>query len=365
MEKPDLRHLTEIEQLERFEDFKSFLEGALVTMVLPTTQQDILLEQTVRSLIGLALNRFFKDPQINQRYESALNAGFGSDDWRQTPTLSDFMGFCTPEQLQVESDTGLIRAAQSQIQLQLGYWLNSRVGKAIGRPSSFPTDAQLVVFALRNLANENEAAILSLSAYSAALRRALASPKSMFFIDESPILFAYPTIARLIGRLCANGAKAGIRTFLSAQDPDTIMNSVAGQQIMQNMNVRLIGRVQPVAIDSFVKYLYYDRTIIARNASEFFFPKRSEMYSNWLLDIDGNYTYCRYYPGAVQIASVANNPDEQLARTRVLAQYPGQKLLGMAKFADQYVNAIRNGTSLDSIGVTPDPQTLEILTYVA
>jgi hypothetical protein len=162
-------------------------------------------------------------------------------------------------------------------------------------------------------------------------------------------LFAFNTIARLIGRLCANGAKAGIRVFLSAQDPDTIMNSIAGQQIMQNMNTRLIGRIQPLAIESFIKWLSYDRSIIARNASEFFFPKRSELYSNWLLDVDGTYTYCRYYPSAVQLATVANNPDEQAARARVLAQYPGNKLLAMAKFAEQYVTAIRSGSSLDAI----------------
>ena len=140
------------------------------------------------------------------------------------------------------------------------------------------------------------------------MRRALAFPKSLLFIDESPILFKYPTIAQLIGQNCANGAKQGIRVFLSAQDPNTIMNSVAGAQIMQNMNTRLIGRIQPVAVDSFVKYLSYDRSIIGRNASEAFFPKRSELYSNWLLDIDGNYTYSRYYPGAVQVGSRCQQP---------------------------------------------------------
>ena len=223
---------------------------------------------------------------------------------------------------------------------------------------------QLLVFALRGLSNENEAAVLSLSAYSASLRRALAFPKSLFFIDESPILFKFPTIAQLIGRQCANGAKAGIRVALSAQDPDTIVNSVAGSQIMQNMNTRLIGRIQPIAIESFVKYLSYDRSIIARNASEFFFPKRSELYSNWLLDIDGNYTYCRYYPSAVQIAAVANNMDEQIARAQLLAQYPDNKLLGMAKFAEQYVKAIRSGISLEAIG-TPAQKLMKELTHVA
>ena len=364
MEMPDLRCLPEEQQQERFEDYRSFLEGALITMVLPTTQQDVLLEQTVRSLIGRALTNFFKDEVIKHRYDAALEGGFGSSAWKQMPTLEDFLHFCTTEKLNVDSEIGLIRSAQAQIHLQLDYWLNSSIGRAIGRPSSFPTDVQLLVFALRGLSNENEAAVLSLSAYSASLRRALAFPKSLFFIDESPILFKFPTIAQLIGRQCANGAKAGIRVALSAQDPDTIINSVAGSQIMQNMNTRLIGRIQPIAIESFVKYLSYDRSIIARNASEFFFPKRSELYSNWLLDIDGNYTYCRYYPSAVQIAAVANNMDEQIARAQVLAQYPDNKLLGMAKFAEQYVKAIRSGISLEAIG-TPAQKLMKELTHVA
>lgn len=356
LEQPNLRYLPLEQQAERFEDYKSFLESALVTMTLPSAQEDAMLEQTVRSLIGRALILFFKDDDIQQRYEKALDGGFGSEAWKQTPTLKDFVAFCTVEKLGIEEASGLIRNAQSQIHLQLDYWLNSRIGKAIGRPSSFPTDAPLLVFALRNLSNENEAAILALSAYSAALRRALESPKSIFFIDESPILFAYKTISQLIGRLCANGAKAGIRVFLSAQDPDTIMNSVAGQQIMQNMGTRLIGRIQPMAIESFVRLLHYDRSIVARNASESFFPKRSELYSSWLLDIDGVSTYCRYYPGAVQIATVANSPDEQLARTRVLAQHHNNKLVGMAKFADLYCAAIRNGTDLGSVGVEAEAE---------
>jgi len=266
------------------------------------------------------------------------------------PTLHDFIQFCAPEALDVENKAGAeIEAALGQIQLQLNYWLNSRIGRAISRPSSFPTDAQLLVFALRNLSNENEAAILSLSAYSAALRRALSSPKSIFFIDESPILFEYPVISQLIGRLCANGAKAGIRVFLSAQDPDTIMKSASGPKVMQNMNIKMVGRIQTVAIDSFVNLLNYERTIIARNASEAFFPKRSGLYSNWLVDIDGHSIYARYYPGPVQIAIVANNPDEQYARTLKLEQSRGNKLRATYEFAVDYVQAIQNGAGLHGL----------------
>ena len=276
--------------------------------------------------------------------------GYGFPAWNNTPTLHDFIRFCTPQVLDVENKASAdIESALGHIILQLEYWLNSRIGRAIARPSSFPTDAQLLVFALRNLSNENEAAILSLSAYSAALRRALASPKSIFFIDESPILFEYPVISQLIGRLCANGAKAGIRVILSAQDPDTIMNSVSGAKVMQNMSIKLIGRIQSVAVDSFVKLLNYERTIIARNASEAFYPKRSGLYSNWLVDIDGHSIYARYYPGSVQIAIVANNPDEQYVRTLKLGHRQGDKLRAAYEFAEDYVQAIQNGSGLQGL----------------
>ncbi|WOD37165.1 hypothetical protein [Nodosilinea sp. E11] len=345
LELPTLNGLSPEDREERMQDYIAFLESALVTMVLPSTENQQLLEQTVRSLIGRALSKFFVDAAILGRYKAAELAGFGSEAWKNMPTLKDFIDFCSFEKLELEeSGSDEIGNAASHIRLQLNYWLKSRIGKAIGRASSFRTDAQLLVFALRNLSNENEAAILSLSAYSAALRRALGSPKSIFFIDESPILFEYKTISQLIGRLCANGAKAGIRVMLSAQDPDTIMKSVSGAKVMQNMGTKLIGRIQTVAVDSFETLLGYPRDVISKNATEAFFPKRTEMYSNWLLDIDGHYLYCRFYPGAVQIAAVANNPDEQELRDLMLVRLrPQGKFKAMAQFAERYVDAIRNG----------------------
>ena len=54
------------------------------------------------------------------------------------------------------------------------------------------------------------------------------------FIDEAPILFEYPTISEMVARLCANGAKAGIKVIISAQDPDTIARSPSASKILQN-----------------------------------------------------------------------------------------------------------------------------------
>ncbi|MBW4554798.1 MAG: hypothetical protein KME59_02450 [Trichormus sp. ATA11-4-KO1] len=339
-EQPDLRSLSPEEQRDRLLDYTGFLESALMTMVLGSSTESQLLAQTVRSLINLALGAFFADNGIKERYKQAIAGGFGSEAWQKTPTLRDFLYFCSPEHLQLESVSGRVDDALSQIQLRLRFWLSSRVGQSISAPSSFPTDAQLLVFALRNLSDNEDAAVLSLSAYSAALRRALSSPASIFFIDEAPILFEFDQISDLVGRVCANGAKAGIRVILSAQDPDTIAKSKAASKILQNLSTRLIGRIQPVAVDSFVNILKYPGDIISRNATESFFPRKEGVYSQWLLDDNGIYTFCRYYPGFAQLAVVANNPHEQTARQQVMLHY-SDKYEAISVFARQLIASLR------------------------
>jgi hypothetical protein len=340
-EQPDLRSLDPEQQRDRTLDYISFLESALMTMVLGSSAENQILSQTVRSLLNLALEAFFADEGIKERYRKAIAGGFGSPAWPKTPTLKDFLYFCSPEHLQLNSVSGRVEDALSQIQLRLRFWLSSRVGQAISAPSSFPTDAQLLVFALRNLADNEDAAVLSLSAYSAALRRALSSPASIFFIDEAPILFEFEQISDLVGRVCANGAKAGIRVILSAQDPDTIAKSKAASKILQNLTTRLIGRIQPVAVDSFADILKYPRNIISRNASESFFPRKEGIYSQWLLDDNGIYTFCRYYPGYEQLAAVANNPYEQTARSKMM-QLHTDKYEAISTFARQLVATLRS-----------------------
>ena len=339
-EQPDLRSLAEEDQRDRLLDYIAFLESALMTMILGSSGESQLLSQTVRAIVNLALEAFFADEGIKDRYRDAIASGFGTPAWQKTPTLKDFLIFCAPEHLRLDSIGGRVEDALSQIHLRLRFWLSSRVGQAISAPSTFPTDAQLLVFALRNLSDSEDAAVLSLSAYSAALRRSLSSPSSIFFIDEAPILFEFEQISNLVGRICANGAKAGIRVILSAQDPDTIAKSKAASKILQNLTTRLIGRIQPVAVDSFVDILKYPKEIISRNATESFFPRKEGIYSQWLLDDNGIYTFCRYYPGYEQLAVVANNPDEQAGRQRAMQHY-GDKYEALSIFARQLVAALR------------------------
>jgi hypothetical protein len=343
-ELPNLSTLPSQEQRDRFEDYKDFLIQALMTMVIGSQGGESAKEKsfsdTVRSILTLAVDAFFKDDLIRDRYAQAFTAGFGSELWRTMPTLHDFIGYCSYERLRMDAVSDDIKTAMQQIKLRLNFWLTSRVGKSISRPSTFRADAQLLVFALANLSNDEDAAILSLSAYSAALRRALASSASIFFIDESPILFQYDAISHLVARLCANGAKAGVRVILSGQDPNSIAASPGGPKIFQNMTTRLVGRIQPTAVDSFVEILKYPKEIIAQNASESFFPKKEGIYSQWLVDELGTFTHARFYPAYQLLAAVANNPHEQAARTAALRRH-ADKFVALNEFSRELVASIR------------------------
>ena len=350
-ERPDLSALPPEEQVRRFEDYKDFLSGCLVAMV-SGTNTDETLKTTIRTVLYCILNRFFSDSTILERYERAEREGFGSVDWQEIPTLRDYLTFCTLDEigklLQLEEGVNWnqVPKALEQIRLRLTYWANSRVGKAISAPSTVPADAMLMVFALRQVSQSEDAAILSLVAYAAALRRAMASPMSIFFIDESPILFQFPDIAQLVAMLCANGAKAGIRVIITAQDPNTIAATRVASQIFQNLSTRLIGRIQRTATPSFQEIFGYPLEIISQ--CERFLPNKQGVFTQWLLDDNGTFTFCRYYPAYVQLGVVANNPDEQAIRAEYLKRY-ADKYEAIAFFSQLLVRSLRSQTPLTQL----------------
>ena len=348
-ERPDLSALVKEERERRFEDYKDFLSGCLLAMVLGVNTEETL-KTTIRTVLYCILNRFFGDESLLKRYYRAEAGGLGSDAWQEIPTLRDYLKFCTLAEindlLQLEEgiNAHAVPKALEQIRLRLTYWANSRVGKAISSPSTVPTDSMLLVFALRQVSQGEDAAILSLVAYAAALRRAMASSMSIFFIDESPILFQFPEIAQLVAMLCANGAKAGIRVIITAQDPNTIAGAGrVGAQILQNLSVRLIGRIQRTATPSFIQIFGYPTEIIAQ--CERFLPNKQGVFTQWLLDNSGIYTFCRYYPAYNQLGVVANNPDEQAIRAEYLRHYP-DKFEAIAFFSQLHTRSLRSGTAL-------------------
>jgi hypothetical protein len=352
---PNLYSFDEAERESRLRDFKEFLVNVLQAMVIMNTT-DSLLQQTVRSFLTLALDKFFADPQITQRYEKALLAPFGHADRQEIPTLIDYFDYfkeldtegffkSTSNEKQTVAET-LNQRAISQIFLRLEFWLTTLVGQAISKPSSVNTDALLTVLALTNVSDNEDAAILSLVAYAFCLRRAMESPLSLFFLDESPILFKFAAVRSMIEAIISNGAKAGIRCIISAQSPDKIATSSEGKQILSNINTKLIGKINQSAVPNICEVLGYSRPMVLRCAQQNFAINELSACSHWLVDDNGMLSYARYYPPLVQLALVANNQDEQLTRKQFERVY-SDKYAAIHWFAKALQLAFRSNLTLE------------------
>jgi hypothetical protein len=243
----------------------------------------------------------------------------------------------------------LIEKALNQISLRLNFWTNSMVGKAISRPSSVRTNALLTVLALTNVSDNEDAAILSLVAYAFSLKRAMEYPLSIFFIDESPILFKFSAVRQIVESIISNGAKSGIRCIISAQSPDKIATSKEGQQILSNINTKLIGKVVNSAVDNICSILKYPREMVL-TCAERFKMNPQYLYSQWLLEDDGKMSFCRYYVPYAHLGLVANNQDEQLVREDFERAYP-DKFEAMSLFSRALAESIRAGKPLFEVAV--------------
>lgn len=351
LEPPDLRKFSPEERERRLDRWKDSMRMAITAIAMGKVKNPRL-SQKVDAIALLALKKFLEDPDIADRYNKAFKHGWKSQEWQQMPTLHDFLKFCTKERLNLKHFTELDRAALAQITTQCTALLNSPMGKAIGRPSSFSPEPMVKFFALSGLANEQDQYLMAISAHNACLRCALSNPKTLFIGDELSILFKKESFAQMVGELYAVGRKAGISMLSLAQDINSIADCVAGEMIMQNTNYRITGRLTQNGANAWVQKANYPPSIINKNATETFKPDKTTLCSKWLIESSGRFWQARYYPAEMILAAVANNPLEQEARQRVMTQYPNTfkgRLMAIKDFAIQYANCISQSIPIETI----------------
>lgn len=317
-ELPDLKRFDAEEQAQRMADFQDSLLEIIQTIVIGSDANAEGREE-VRSILTLGMQSYFNENQIQRRYKAANTDGFGSKAWWEMPTLVDYLEFCAVGRLKMTNPTPGLYKAIERINLRIKSFMATKIGKALSQPSTFKSDAQLFAIALANLSNQDDALIIAMATNLVILRRSLGYSRSLIFIDEAPILFSFEAIAEQVGKFFANGAKSGIGVIISAQEPRSIAQSKHASKVFANLPIKLIGRIQESAVDDFVEILKMPRELVTRCAGESFFPNKAGFYSQWLMYDGQNYTPCRYYPGFLELAAVANNPNETEIRLKHMA----------------------------------------------
>lgn len=334
---PDLSRLSREDREIRMNDFKEYLIGILQTMVVGTKAPVGINTSDVETILTIAVDKFYSydNLEIHQRFTAAYRGGFGSPEWEETPVLQDFINMLGPESLKMSNPTAELLRCLEFVKLRLNYWLKSRIGHAISRPSTVKADDLLVVYAMANLNSDEDAAVLALAIQMQTIRKSMEHPESVIFVDEVSILIDFNEIAKAVARLCANGAKSGIQVLLSGQDIDSIAKSTHGSKILENIPIKLIGRLESTAIDSIINKLKYPAEIISQNASKSFNLQPRRLASSWLLDENKHLNIVDYCADPLLMALVANKPKEVAARQNNLAKHPDDKYLGLLAFANE------------------------------
>lgn len=325
-ELPDLREFAgDRDKLEgRKQSFRAYLKSFLATMVLginPDAPNQPVVATVVDGILTFALEAFFRDRSIAERYNAAIAEGMGSLAWEDYPVLRDFCNFCTVERLGGDkynkNEIGYVRD-------QLLRWCEGRFGKSLNSPSTISTNESLFVMALRDISDQSEAAVLSSLMILTILRRSYKYPESLIILDEASIACDFAPVAKLVGEVCANGAKAGYRVILSAQSPTKVFNSVGGSNITANLTGILVGAISPVAVKSFQDTTIIPESMLLYNSSESFVPNIQEGYTKWLYCDGSRNFYIRAYPSDLLLQLVANNRREIIERRNILSKYSNQ-----------------------------------------
>jgi hypothetical protein len=122
---------------------------------------------------------------------------------------------------------------------------------------------------------------------------------------------------------------------------------------MQNISYRITGCITSNAVASFQRFLGYPAEIVGKNANESFYPRRSDLYSCWLVEKGGRFWSCRYYPSEMTLAAVANSQAERRARRQIMALYPNTvkgQLQGLKHFTQLYIPAVKENKDLVILG---------------
>ena len=291
-------NLFELTDLGCRDNLSDLLATTLQGMVVGNSDDPCLITHC-REVLSLVLRQFFDNPSIQKRYTNAIEGAIGSKAWADTPTLRDFLPFCTPEALVSQGDSQKVGQICEIITQRLTFWLNSHIGRAIASPSTQQKNSNLQVFAVREDSSPDspvEQVALQLVALHFILQSAYVTPQSVVFIPKLSKLCTSHILSDLIARICACGAKFGIRVILADQSIVPVSEVRESEKILQNLETILIGRTPRAEIQTLTTVLGLPPNLLYRNTCHSFVPDKQDSYSKWLVTQNDTHTLARHYP---------------------------------------------------------------------
>ena len=327
--------LTAKQREERFGSLQGSWLEYLMILGGPTADQAQLVQVT-RDLLKLSIDIFLADNQIQTRYYEAAVGGFGSEAWKNGPTLADFQKFTKRYVLQnhLQKISGPVDEALNYLDLRLSRKCdpNTTVGRAIARPSTVDIDRTLLnVFSLRGLETGSEEATAYIAgAYSVAIQKSLSYPISHVIVEEAQQAIKEPGIVQMMADIITRYGKDGVRLGMVTNSFDDVADSEAGRALLNNITTKIIGPIDAASVGSLSQKLNIPLDLVERCASNAFNTERKEGRMNVLICDNERHTYATFNPGWLSIALSASNRNERESRARFMAVIEDKHIALMA-----------------------------------
>jgi hypothetical protein len=277
----------------------------------------------VDAILTQLLSAFFQAREIRLRYRDAKLGGLGTTAWSQTPTVVDFVKYCSVERLNIQGRSTDDERIVGHIRSRLSAWFVDTNCKApsLAKPSDFDSTNRLLTIALREFASDDEAAVFGLVAQGLAFRRAVRfmHQGTFLFNDENAIALQYPSLARGLGALYANGLKANMIACAAMQPPDAIAQSVAAGLIGSNITYNFVGKIADGSEWAYAEHLGIPVEHLKRCAGIDWGVNKAGGYSSWLYSHGGHCTFVEIEPTRALLEVMRNNTHELAARKKLLA----------------------------------------------
>lgn len=301
-------------------------------------------ELLVSSLLSRCYEAFHHVPQIQERYQVASSAPFGSEASKQMPIYEDFVNFSEAwfsEEVMREDVSELEKNTIGLIRIQLKGVLAKSLGRSINGISSFDSNVQCLVLAMTNVSDSLDSLIYSMVGFNLLLRKAMSTLGSALITDEGTRIYKFDSYARMSGRVPSEGRKWRCNYVVAATEVETIYQSVSGHEIFTNLQNIFCGGLEESSIKRLCEDLGFRREILDQYVGKGVSHTLQQSY--WYWKRYNQHVEVTHNPSNMLLGMIATQEPEMRLRERILAHYAHDPITGYRLHGDLLSQAHRSG----------------------
>jgi hypothetical protein len=227
--------------------------------------------------------------------------------------------------------------------------LRQRLGRAIARPTNVNFDeANLIVYAMSAI-REEDMLPLGIAMTGSILAQTNKIGLKGLILEEAALNLRHKVLSLIAAEGWAQGRKRNQHNIVVSQDIAPIVNSPAGNDIIKNSEVVIVGAIVPAAVDLISETCKIPKDALIECTQASFFPKDEEFGRNFLISTKQGHLFATDYPDFRSLFMVMNEASELDLKAQMKAQYPDNKFVridaGAKILRSQSIHGKRDGNT--------------------